>query len=87
MNWSFFFFSKKEKRILELRKGIPWCAISGGLGSFPLGLIAEECYLKYWLKLLRNQDSPLFSVHSDQYDTNVMPVVMCWQSTVSRVEL
>lgn len=70
------------KYILGVRQQTPNVAVFGELGRFPLSVISKERTLKFWLKIMKNQDSPMYNMFVDQCNRNVD----CnWASSIKRL--
>ena len=53
------------KYILGVRKQTSNYAVYGDLGRFPLSVIAKERSLKFWLKIMKTVNSPMYSMYID----------------------
>ena len=54
------------KYILGVRKQTPNAAVYGELGRFPLSLVARERCIKFWLKIMNNVHSPMYTMYIEQ---------------------
>ena len=54
------------KYILGIRQQIPNMAVYGELGRLPLSVICKERSLKFWIKIMKNYNSPIYNVYIDQ---------------------
>ena len=50
------------KTILGVSKQTPNIAVYGELGIYPLSVICKERALKYWLKIMHNENSPMYNI-------------------------
>ena len=54
------------KYILGVRQQTPNMAVYGELGRLPLSVICKEISLKFWKKIMKNYNSPIYNVYIDQ---------------------
>ena len=54
------------KYVLGVKKQTPNLAVYAELGNFPLSVLCKERALKFWNKIVANQQSPIYSVYIDQ---------------------
>ena len=57
------------KLLLGVRKQTVNVAVLGELGRFPLSILARERCLKYWCKIIRNNNNTVHSVYQEQCDS------------------
>ena len=54
------------KNLLGVRQQTPNMAVYGELGRLPLSVIAKIRSIKFWLKIKKNYNSPMYSLYIDQ---------------------
>ena len=70
------------KNILGVRQQTPNMAVYGELGRFPLSVIAKLRSIKFWLKIKKNTNSPIYSLYLDQC-ANINN--SCWSSRINSI--
>ena len=70
------------KNILGVRQQTPNMAVYGELGRLPLSVIAKIRSIKFWLKIKKNCNSPMYSLYIDQC-TNINN--NCWASRINSI--
>ena len=71
-----------RKYILGVKNQTPTYAVYGELGCFPLSLICNEKSLKFWLKIMKNNEVPIHHMYRDMCN-NV--TTACWASKINSV--
>ena len=70
------------KTVLGVRTQTPTLAVFGELGRLPLSVIMQERALKYWIKIMTNQQMPMYSMFIEQCNsTNVNS----WSQRIKRL--
>jgi hypothetical protein len=54
------------KHVLGVKLQTPNYAVYGELGRFPLSVICKERAVKFWLKIMKNEESPLKRIYNEQ---------------------
>ena len=57
------------KYLLGVKKQTPNSAVYGELGRFPLSVLCKERSIKFWIKIMSSQASPIFNIYMDQCAT------------------
>lgn len=70
------------KYILGVKAQTPNAAVYGELGRFPLSVICKQRSLKFWLKIMKNPDSPLYNMYCE-LNNNVN--VSTWASRIHSI--
>lgn len=70
------------KFILGVKSQTPNDAVYGELGRLPLSVICKERSLKFWIKLMKNVDSPPYNMYVDLCN-NVNSA--CWSSKINSI--
>ena len=68
------------KYILGVKKQTPTMAVFGEIGRFPLSVICKERSLKFWTKIMKNQESPTYHMYMDQLISINGP---CWSKRIN----
>ena len=87
--WGVYDFKNVDKlhirfceNILGVRQQTPNMAVYGELGIFPLSVIAKLRSIKFWLKIKKNINSPIYSLYIDQC-ANINN--SCWSSRFNSI--
>ena len=70
------------KYILGVRQQTPNMAVYGELGRVPLSIICKERSIKFWTKIMKNIDSPIFNMYIDQ--CNIVNN-SCWAKRINSI--
>jgi hypothetical protein len=54
------------KYILGVKQQTPNFAVYGELGRFPISVLCKERAIKFWLKIMKNENSPIKSIYNEQ---------------------
>ena len=67
------------KSVLVVRQQTPNMAVYGELERYPLSVICKERVLKFWLKIMNNDNSIMFNIFNEQCNSNNKK---CWAMRV-----
>ena len=70
------------KYILGVRQQTSNYAVYGELGRYPLSLIAKERSLKFWLKIMKNTNSPIYNMY---IELNDIVNRNCWSNCIKNI--
>jgi len=70
------------KYLLGVKKQTPTYAVYGELGRVPLSVICKERAVKFWLKIMKNNELPIYHIYNDLCDNVNTP---CWASRINSI--
>jgi len=68
------------KNLLGVKQQTPNYAVLGEFGRFPLSILCKERAIRFWLKIMKNRNSPICNIYSDLCNTGSSG---CWANRIN----
>ena len=68
------------KNLLGVKQQTPNFAVLGEFGRFPLSILCKERAIRFWLKIMKNRNSPICNIYSDLCNTGSSG---CWANRIN----